>query len=80
MNKRANNASNECECLPGYMANGNNCVKIDECDPDPCQNGGTCTDLVNAFSCACVPGYTDDMCATNIDAVSYTHLTLPTKA
>ena len=35
--------------------------------PDPCENGGTCTDLVNAYSCACVPGFTDANCTTNID-------------
>uniref|UniRef100_A0A7S4MN85 EGF-like domain-containing protein n=1 Tax=Odontella aurita TaxID=265563 RepID=A0A7S4MN85_9STRA len=24
-----------------------------ECDPNPCKNGGTCTDLVNAYECDC---------------------------
>ena len=34
---------------------------------DLCENGGTCTDMVDAYTCACVPGYTDANCATDID-------------
>ena len=37
---------------------------IDVCASSPCQHGGTCTDLVAAFSCQCVSGYTDDVCQT----------------
>ena len=35
---------------------------IDDCSPNPCENSGACTDLVNAFQCACTPGYTGDTC------------------
>ena len=31
---------------------------INECASDPCQNGGTCTDGVNGFTCANAAGYT----------------------
>eukprot|EP01050_Picozoa_sp_SAG11_P051806 SAG11_NODE_29666_length_308_cov_1.239234_1_plen_102_part_11 len=27
---------------------------IDECASSPCQNGGTCSDSIVAYSCACV--------------------------
>ena len=37
---------------------------IDDCTPDACKNGGTCTDGVNTFSCACSAGYTGDKCET----------------
>ncbi|XP_060565850.1 neurocan core protein-like isoform X3 [Ruditapes philippinarum] len=30
---------------------------IDECTPDPCQNGATCTDGVDSYTCTCVNGY-----------------------
>ena len=37
---------------------GNTCdTNINDCSPDPCKNGGTCTDLVNDFSCACASGF-----------------------
>ena len=37
-------------------------VDIDECASTPCQNGGSCTDAVNGYSCACVPGYVGNNC------------------
>ena len=30
---------------------------IDDCSPNPCQNGGGCTDGVDSYMCACVDGY-----------------------
>ena len=33
------------------------CADTDECASGPCQNGGTCTDLVNGYSCVCAAGY-----------------------
>jgi hypothetical protein len=38
---------------------------IDECLSSPCQNGGTCSDEVNGYSCACVAGYTGGDCETS---------------
>lgn len=35
---------------------------IDECSPVPCQNNGSCTDLVNAYNCSCVPGFNGKNC------------------
>ena len=39
-------------------------VEIDECSPNPCQNGGVCTDMVNGYSCTCAAGYTGNDCET----------------
>ena len=35
---------------------------IDECASNPCQNGGTCVDDVDAYWCVCMPGYTAARC------------------
>ena len=35
---------------------------INECQSNPCINGGTCNDLVNGFECACDPGYDGILC------------------
>jgi Notch-like protein len=35
---------------------------VDNCDPNPCQNGGSCTDGVNTHTCDCVEGFTGDNC------------------
>ena len=39
-------------------------IDVDECASSPCQNGGTCVDVVNAYTCNCVPGYTGEDCET----------------
>ena len=37
-------------------------VNIDECEGVVCNNGGTCNDGVNAYTCACVSGFEGDHC------------------
>ncbi len=37
-----------------------------ECESNPCENGGTCTDLIGDFSCNCPPGLTGPTCDINI--------------
>ena len=67
----------EFNCTPcddGYT--GERCeTDIDECAETPCANGGTCTDGVASFACTCADGFVGETCT---EAVSYTHLTLPT--
>lgn len=50
------------------MRVGTRCeTNIDECESDPCQNGGTCVDEVNMFQCLCAAGFTGHWCADEID-------------
>lgn len=45
------------------METGRYCeTDIKECLSFPCQNGGTCEDLVNGFLCACGPKWTGTTC------------------
>ena len=53
-----------CQCISGYegtLCNSN----IDECSPDPCQNGGTCIDGMNSYTCVCMDGYNGTNCENN---------------
>jgi len=51
-----------CECDAGYE--GDSCdVDINECDPSPCLNGGSCAEGVpGTYECTCIEGYTGDDC------------------
>ena len=40
------------------------CAEAYECASDPCQNSGTCADIVNGYSCACADGYEGTDCET----------------
>uniref|UniRef100_A0A672YZJ4 Neurocan core protein n=1 Tax=Sphaeramia orbicularis TaxID=375764 RepID=A0A672YZJ4_9TELE len=35
---------------------------IDDCQSNPCQNGGTCIDEINSFVCLCLPSYSGATC------------------
>ena len=52
----------DCECDIGYSPVGDVCKEDNECDSDPCQNGGTCTDLIDDFNCSCVTGFVGNTC------------------
>jgi len=39
-------------------------VDIDDCDPNPCANGGECVDGVDSYTCNCAPGFTGPDCET----------------
>jgi hypothetical protein len=42
---------------------GQDCeTNIDECDPNPCQNGGTCVDGIGEYTCDCPDGTFGDNC------------------
>lgn len=54
-----------------FVRLGQKCERdIDECQSAPCENGGTCVDGANSFTCNCPNGYTGDHMATS---PSYTH-------
>ncbi|XP_036392357.1 delta-like protein C [Megalops cyprinoides] len=50
-----------CTCRPGFS--GNNCeIETNECDSNPCKNGGSCNDMENDYSCTCPQGFYGKNC------------------
>jgi hypothetical protein len=51
---------------------------INDCEPNPCLNSGTCTDGVDTYTCACVAGYTGPSCEISryfwVKTVNYIHI------
>ena len=45
-------------------------VDINDCIPVPCQNGGSCTDEVNGYTCTCLAGYTGADCQIGLLNIS----------
>ena len=39
-------------------------VDINECESNPCENGGTCTDMKDGYMCECESGFTGSDCKT----------------
>ena len=35
---------------------------VDECQPNPCNNGGTCSPTPGGYECYCEDGYKGDSC------------------
>ncbi|XP_060564340.1 neurocan core protein-like isoform X3 [Ruditapes philippinarum] len=51
-----------CNCTNSGFT-GCHCQRnIDDCQPNPCQNNGTCTDGVNNYTCTCPEGYSGRNC------------------
>ncbi|XP_062576986.1 fibropellin-3-like [Saccostrea cucullata] len=42
-------------------------MDINECAGNPCINGGTCHNLINRYSCSCIPGYYGTHCELDKD-------------
>ena len=59
------------------MKNTEMFADVDECSSSPCQNGGTCIDAVNSYTCDCVDGFEGSNCAASkiyLDILHYTSL------
>jgi Notch-like protein len=53
-------------CATGYR--GKNCEEnIDDCPGNLCQNGATCVDDINRYSCLCPPTYVGELCEQDVD-------------
>jgi len=53
-----------CDCGSSGFT-GTACQQfVNDCSSNPCQNGATCVDGSNTFTCLCTTGFSDSLCGT----------------
>ncbi|XP_034070204.1 hyaluronan-binding protein 2-like [Gymnodraco acuticeps] len=52
----------ECKCRPPYHGTNCNLLPSSVCEPNPCQNGGSCRKGNRRLRCFCPDGYTGRFC------------------
>lgn len=52
----------EDNCLYTCIQTCDLSLDFDECDSNPCVNGGSCSDGINDYSCACADGFEGRNC------------------
>ncbi|KAI8488027.1 hypothetical protein Bbelb_341450 [Branchiostoma belcheri] len=57
----------EILCNNGEWKGTDLVCEFDDCHSDPCENGGTCTDGLDTYTCECTPGWTGDNCTVDVD-------------
>uniref|UniRef100_A0A672SH20 Neurocan core protein n=1 Tax=Sinocyclocheilus grahami TaxID=75366 RepID=A0A672SH20_SINGR len=50
---------------------GKSLFNIDDCQSNPCQNGGTCIDEINSFVCLCLPSYGGATCEKDTEGCEH---------
>jgi len=66
------NGSGQCPapsaetCLYRCNSQGTDCDNTNYCSPNPCLNGGTCTNTTSTYTCTCAGGWGGSNCATKL--------------
>ena len=60
------------ECNDGFLLSPANTCVMDRCEPNPCQNGGTCTFMGDNFTCSCGESWKGMVCSECNDGFSMT--------
>uniref|UniRef100_A0AAQ5Z5T4 Protein eyes shut homolog n=1 Tax=Amphiprion ocellaris TaxID=80972 RepID=A0AAQ5Z5T4_AMPOC len=64
-----------CKCPRGTKCE----TEINECDSNPCQHNGTCSDLLGDYDCKCPTGFLGKNCEDDIDACALPNNMCPPK-
>ncbi|XP_035682436.1 proprotein convertase subtilisin/kexin type 5-like [Branchiostoma floridae] len=59
-----------CQAGSTSSVGATSCTDVNECQSNPCQNGGTCENMVDRYSCTCSGYFEGEHCETAV----YSHL------
>ena len=54
-----------CDCEEGWRGDSCDEDTVDNCLSEPCQNGGSCTDGLNDYTCNCGPLWIGKTCGSS---------------
>ncbi|KAJ8376185.1 hypothetical protein SKAU_G00067650 [Synaphobranchus kaupii] len=59
-----------CDCMSGFT--GHRCeLELDECQSNPCQNGGYCRNMVDRFQCVCDMSFAGEVCQVDVSDIYF---------
>lgn len=65
---KMNETYHNCHCEDGFSGNGYLCTNIDDCaEATICENGGTCIDGINSYSCLCTKEFNGQNCEVSLE-------------
>uniref|UniRef100_A0A1B6EBE4 Cubilin n=1 Tax=Clastoptera arizonana TaxID=38151 RepID=A0A1B6EBE4_9HEMI len=66
-NIRLSRLNDSVMILAKELINFRSIMSTDDCLNNPCQNGGTCYDLINGFHCICLPSWEGKFCDNDVN-------------
>ncbi|XP_062584658.1 sushi, von Willebrand factor type A, EGF and pentraxin domain-containing protein 1-like [Saccostrea cucullata] len=64
--KLVGNQQRTCQSNKVWSGSLPSCIFVNTCNSNPCQNGGSCIDGENQYTCNCIHGYTGVHCEKDI--------------
>ncbi|XP_062584713.1 sushi, von Willebrand factor type A, EGF and pentraxin domain-containing protein 1-like [Saccostrea cucullata] len=64
--KLVGNQQRTCQSNKIWSGSLPSCIYVNTCNSNPCQNGGSCIDGENKYTCNCIQGYTGVHCEKDI--------------
>ena len=62
-----------CDCDDGWGGEFCDVDTVDDCLSEPCENGGSCTDGPNNYTCSCILRWSGSTCTSTSECLKIDH-------